>query len=159
MRKPKLWFWSCFIPLNYTDVTDSKHVAYFGTKFEKTLHWRHNERNDVSNHQRLDYLLTYLFRRRSKKISKLRVTGLFEGNLPVTGYTPAQRVSNAENVSIWWRHHIFYNWKQSDNLYSGNKYVSPFTMSHYKRHIKIQCKQNTRSIYIYIYRRIHRNKH
>ena len=41
----------------------------------------------------------------SKKTSKLRVTGLCEGNLPVTGDFPAQRVSNAENVSIWWRHH------------------------------------------------------
>ena len=24
---------------------------------------------------------------------------------PVTGEFPAQRASNAENVSIWWRHH------------------------------------------------------
>ena len=27
-----------------------------------------------------------------------------EGNSPVTGEFPAQRTSNAENVSIWWRH-------------------------------------------------------
>ena len=27
------------------------------------------------------------------------------GNLPVTGEFPAQMASNAENVSIWWRHH------------------------------------------------------
>ena len=33
------------------------------------------------------------------------VTGLCEGNSPVTGEFPAQRTSNAENVSIWWRHH------------------------------------------------------
>ena len=39
----------------------------------------------------------------SKKTSKLRVTGLFEGNPPVT---PSQRASNAENASIWWRHHV-----------------------------------------------------
>ena len=25
--------------------------------------------------------------------------------VPVTGEFPAQRASNAENVSIWWRHH------------------------------------------------------
>ena len=50
-------------------------------------------------------LLTRLFRRRSKKTSKLRVTGLCAGNSPVTGEFPAQRASNAENVSIWWRHH------------------------------------------------------
>ena len=36
-----------------------------------------------------------LFRRRSKKTSKLRVTGLYSGNSPVTGEFPAQRASNA----------------------------------------------------------------
>ena len=29
----------------------------------------------------------------------------FVRNSPVTGEFPAQRASNAENVSIWWRHH------------------------------------------------------
>ena len=42
---------------------------------------------------------------RSKKTSKLRVTGLFAGNSPSTGEFPAQMASNADNVSIWWRHH------------------------------------------------------
>ena len=70
-----------------------------------TLQWRHNERDGVSNHRRHDCLFNRLFRRRSKKTSKLRVTGLCEGNSPVTGEFPAQRTSNAENVSIWWRHH------------------------------------------------------
>ena len=45
------------------------------------------------------------FRRRSKKTSKLRVTGLCAGNSQVTGEFAAQRASNAESVSIWWRHH------------------------------------------------------
>ena len=36
--------------------------------------------------------------------SKLRVTGLCAGNSPVTSEFPAQRASNAENVSIWCRH-------------------------------------------------------
>ena len=40
-----------------------------------------------------------------KKTSKLCVTGLCEGKSPMTGEFPAQRASNAENVSIWWRHH------------------------------------------------------
>ena len=35
----------------------------------------------------------------------LRVTCLFELNSPVTDEFPAQRASNAEKVSIWWRHH------------------------------------------------------
>ena len=46
--------------------------------------------------------------RKSKKTSKLRVTGLCAGNSPVTGEFPAQRASNADNVSIWWRHHEQY---------------------------------------------------
>ena len=49
---------------------------------------------------------TVYSRRISKKTSKLRVTGLRVGNSPVIGEFPAQRASNAENVSIWWRHHV-----------------------------------------------------
>ena len=41
-----------------------------------------------------------------KKISKLRVTGLCAGKSPGPGEFPAQMASNAENVSIWWRHHV-----------------------------------------------------
>ena len=52
-----------------------------------------------------DCLLNRLFGRRSKKTSKLRVTDFCAGNSPATGELPAQRASNAENVSIWWRHH------------------------------------------------------
>ena len=69
------------------------------------LQWHHNERDGVSNHQPHDCLFSRLFRRRSKKTSELRVTGLCEGNSPVTGEFPAQMASNAENCSIWWRHH------------------------------------------------------
>ena len=81
-----------------------------------TLQWRHNEHDGVSNHQPYDRLLNPLFRRRSEKTSKLRVTGLCVGNSLVTGEFPAQRASNAENVSIWWRHHAdFQNiWPTAD---------------------------------------------
>ena len=65
----------------------------------------HNEPDGVWNHRPFHYLPNRLFRRRSKKTSKLRVTGLCGGNSPVTGEFPAQRASDAENVSIWWRHH------------------------------------------------------
>ena len=41
-----------------------------------------------------------------KNTSKLCVSGLCEGNSQVTGEFPSQRASNAENVSIWWRHHV-----------------------------------------------------
>ena len=45
-------------------------------------HWRHNDHDGVSNHQPHGCLLNRLFRRRSKKTSKLRVTGLCVGNSP-----------------------------------------------------------------------------
>ena len=67
------------------------------------LQWRHNEHDSVSNHQRLESLLN---RCRSKKTSKLHVTGLCEGNSPFTGEFPGQWANNAENVSIWWRLHV-----------------------------------------------------
>ena len=56
-------------------------------------------------HQPQDCLLNRLFRRRSKKTSKLRVTGLCAGKSPETGEFPALMAGNAETVSIWWRHH------------------------------------------------------
>ena len=64
-----------------------------------TLQWRYNEHDGVSNHQPHDCL----FRHISKKTSKLRVTGLCEGNSPVTVEFPTQRASNVGNISIWWR--------------------------------------------------------
>ena len=70
-----------------------------------SLQWRHNGRDGVSNHQPHECLLNRLFRRRSKETSKLRVTGFCAGNSLGTGEFPAQMASNAENVSIWWRHH------------------------------------------------------
>ena len=51
---------------------------------------------------------TVYSRRRSKKTSKLRVTGLCAWNSPATGEFPAQMASNTENVSIWWRYHARY---------------------------------------------------
>ena len=71
-----------------------------------SLQWRHNECGGVSNRQRLDCLLNCLFRHRSKKTSKLRFTGLYEGNSLVTDEFPAQRASIGDNVPIWWCHHI-----------------------------------------------------
>ena len=52
------------------------------------------------------FLCIRWIRHRSKKTSKLRVIGLCEGNSPVTGEFPSQRVRDAENVAIWWRHHM-----------------------------------------------------
>ena len=57
------------------------------------LQWRHNGRDGVSNNQTHDCLPNRLFRRRSKKTSKLRVTGLCVGNSPVTGEFSALSIS------------------------------------------------------------------
>ena len=70
-----------------------------------TLQWCHSERDCVPNNQPHDCLLNRLFTRRSKITSKLRVTGLCALKSLVTGEFSAQMASNAENVSIWWRHH------------------------------------------------------
>ena len=67
--------------------------------------WRHNGRDSVSNHQPRDCLLNRLFKCRSKKTSKLRVTGPCAGNSPANGEFPAQMASDAENASSWWRLH------------------------------------------------------
>ena len=90
----------------------SKRMNEFSCNFQnksdqhKTLQWRPNERDDASNHKPHDCFLNGLFRRRSKKTSKLRVTGLCEGNSQVTGEFPEPWASNAENVSIWRRHQV-----------------------------------------------------
>ena len=56
-------------------------------KSVEPLQWRHDEHDiwclNSSNHQPHDCLLNRLFRRRSKNTSKLRVSGLCEGNSPV----------------------------------------------------------------------------
>ena len=58
-------------------------VILYGHIRGPSLRWRHNERDDVSNHRRLDCLLNRLFRRRSKNTSMLRATGLCLGKSPV----------------------------------------------------------------------------
>ena len=79
-----------------------------------SLLWRHNGRDGVSNHQPHDSLLDRSCRCRSKKTSKLRVTGLCAWNSPVTGEFPAQMVSNAEKglhlmTSSWVSHRVKVN--------------------------------------------------
>ena len=71
------------------------------------LQWRHNERDGVSNH----HLMIVYSTRRSKKTSKLRVSGLCEGNSPVTDELPAQRASYGKGFQLmtasWHRHSPF----------------------------------------------------
>ena len=83
--------YGCIKLLYLLNVSDDTNIS---------LQWRHNERGNVPNDQPRDCLLSRLFRRRSKKTSKLRVTGLCAGNSPETGEFPVQMASNAENVSM-----------------------------------------------------------
>ena len=108
------WF-SRFYLSNYQlnlRIAHRKVYKIFSETFARyTSRWRHNDHAGVSNHQPHGCLLNRLFRRTSKKTSKLRVTGLCAGNSPGTGEFPAQMASYAENVSIWWRHHDIYTIK------------------------------------------------
>ena len=63
---------------------------------QNALLWRHNGHDGVSNHQSHECSLNRPSRRRSKKTSKLRITGLCAWNSPETGEFPAQMASNAE---------------------------------------------------------------
>ena len=76
------------------------------------LRWRHTVRDGGLNHQPHDCLLKRLFRRRSKETSKLPVIGLC-----VYGEFPAQRASNAEDVSISWRH--YERWPPGHTIITG----------------------------------------
>ena len=52
------------------------------SRWTSPLHWRHNYHDGVSNHRPHGCFLNRLFRRRSKKTRKLRITGLCAGNSP-----------------------------------------------------------------------------
>ena len=94
------------------------------------LQWRHNGGDSVLDHQPHHCLLNHLFKRRSKKTSKLRITGLCAGNSPRTGEFPTQMASNAGSFSIWWRHHVlatilqFSMWYLFQTKYVGCEYVA-----------------------------------
>ena len=66
-----------------------------------------------------------------KKSIKESITGLCVGNSPVTGEFLAQMASNAENVSIWWRHHVmgpYVPWCIHDYTYTPICITRPFVI-------------------------------
>ena len=75
-----------------------KHSSY-------TLQWRHNERDDVSNHQRLSVCSTISSGADQRKHQSFASLAF----VIVTSGFPSQRVSDVVNVSIWWRHHRVFN--------------------------------------------------
>ena len=83
--------WCCSGQWSWRDVDMTLHVLFaralewlagwiLTAKSSLTLQWRHNDHDSVSNHQPHGCLLNRLFGRRSKKTSKLRVTGFCAGN-------------------------------------------------------------------------------
>ena len=112
------WYGLHINPVVYSKINDMIYEYLFKFSFRcrrfykrsmrwsSSLLWRRNGRDGVSNYQPHHCLLKRSFRCRSEKTPKLHVTGLCAENSPVTSELPAQMVSNAENVSIWWRHNV-----------------------------------------------------
>ena len=70
------------MPFNAMERNDRDGYNPLMQHWDKTLRWRHNDHDGGSNHQPHGCLLNRLFRLKSKKTSKLRVTGLCVGNSP-----------------------------------------------------------------------------
>ena len=68
----------------------------------------------------LTIVYSTVLQHRSKKTSKLRVTGLYVGNSPLTGEFPAQMASDAENdpfdnvIMVTWKSHVDHVWSFDD---------------------------------------------
>ena len=115
--RPGMWTWSSFP--NHGPISHSKISVQWTRLYHlsgillplQPLQWRHDERDGVPNYHRLDHLLSHLFTRRSKKTSKLRVTGLCEGISPVPCEFPAQKGQ--------WREKCFYLMPSSWSLHTS----------------------------------------
>ena len=86
----------------------------------------------------IDYSTVYSGADQRKHQSSASLAGLCEGNSPVTSKFPTQRASNAENVSIWWRHHEIYgnqfsNQLQWHDLTLKCREISSDLVSHFER--------------------------
>ena len=86
------------------------------------LQWRHNEYDAVSNHRCVGGCFNPLVRAGSKKTSKLRLSGLCEGNSPVTGEFPSQRASNAEKWFHLMPSSCFWNFSIQNKVQPKNSY-------------------------------------
>ena len=91
-------------------------VAGYTYEYLISFQWRHNERDGVSNLQRLDCYSIVCSGADQRKHQSTASLTFVRGNSPMTGEIPAQRDSNAENVSIWWRHHDQLLWSVVINV-------------------------------------------
>ena len=62
---------------------------------------------------------------------------------PVTGEFPAQKASNAETVSIWWRHHDFTNRENCNNILVSDDFLNMYSRGVFswrlRRILKAMC--------------------
>ena len=79
---------SCWLIVDSSLSNIHKYNLDRNTKYVSTLHWRHSEYDDISNHQPHGCLLNRVFRRRSKKTPKLRATDLCARNSPGSMNSP-----------------------------------------------------------------------
>ena len=99
----------CVIWLIWAKLVPKKSIAPIKCwRIFNSLHWRHNDHDGVLNHQPRDCLLNLLFRCRSKKISKLRVTDLCVGNSPGPVNSPhkgpvTRKMFPFDDVIMWTR--------------------------------------------------------
>ena len=126
----------------------------------QSLRWHLNGHDGVSNHQPHHCLLNRLFGCRSKNTSKLRVTGLCAGYSPGTGEFPAYMACYAENVSIWWRHHVFQvsEWRSQEGKHWKSVYQDPtrLLVSHdCDKLIPQQCGVNMNNVFVRLSQRWH----
>ena len=70
-----------------------------------SLQWRHNKRDGVSSHRRLDCIPNRLFGCRSKKHKNSASVALVRGIHRWPVYSRHKGQYNVENITIWWRHH------------------------------------------------------
>ena len=93
-----------------------------------SLQWRHNGHNGISHHQPHDCLLNCLFKRRSKKTWKLRVTGLCAGNSLVTGKFPhkwpvTRKMFPFDYVIMYHKFWLFYTIKWEQGCFSYQSFI------------------------------------
>ena len=92
----------------HTSVSCCSHLNYrVQNWFNPPIQWRHNERDGVSRLFTQPFVQAHI-----KEIIKAPRHWPLWGEF--TGEFPAQRVSDAENVSIWWRHHAKLYWTTNE---------------------------------------------
>ena len=97
-------------------------LYYVTEKMTIYQHWptvTSYERHIIWHHRQFDCLFNNLLKltKEEKKTSKPCSPGICSGNPPVIGGFPSQRASDAESVSMSWRHHVVGAWYRHDRLF------------------------------------------